>query len=170
MEITPADREQVTSDYLINLLAERLVFAMDAVDTNLYPDDDANRMQNIVDRSASATLALNFLPQLVHGMDVDVNFKSPRKFTPSDAMAVFEAFQIELVHGWVLDPDITEYWDVIVGQCGGSYNRVVDLIAHGDWAGSGTVVDSSLNETVTQFEAQSSNANAKHHALVHSGI
>ena len=51
-------------------------------------------------------------------------------------------FHVDLVHGWVVDPQESETWDVVIGKCG-SYNRAVECVVRGDDLGKGFVVESS---------------------------
>ncbi|RKO83854.1 hypothetical protein BDK51DRAFT_23319 [Blyttiomyces helicus] len=47
---------------------------------------------------------------------------------------MFETFGVHLVHGWAVDPQEEETFNVVVRE-GGSYNRVVEMCIAGDEAG-----------------------------------
>ena len=84
--------------------------------------------------------ALSIIPSLQTGLDVNVRFNSIHGFEPTAELSVFDIFNVGLVHGWVVDPQETEFWDVLVGKCG-SYNRAVECVVRGDHLGKGVVVE-----------------------------
>jgi hypothetical protein len=47
---------------------------------------------------------LNILPKLVNGLDLNVRFSGVTDFEFTEEISVFDALDIPLVHGWVLDP------------------------------------------------------------------
>ena len=59
----------------------------------------ANLLQNIED-------ALQLIPKIENGIDVNVVFSSVTAFEFTPEIALFDAFGIELVHGWVYDPAV----------------------------------------------------------------
>ncbi|KAI9281060.1 hypothetical protein BY458DRAFT_544415 [Sporodiniella umbellata] len=74
---------------------------------------------------------LNVLPKLKSGLDMNVLFDSIHGFESTPELAVFDLFNVELVHGWIVDPqDITTY-DVIVKGCR-SYNQTVECIVQAE--------------------------------------
>ncbi|CAG8552220.1 11373_t:CDS:2 [Acaulospora morrowiae] len=83
--------------------------------------------------------ALSIIPSLQTGLDVNVRFNSIHGFEPTAELSVFDVFNVELVHGWVVDPQDQDTWDVVVGKCE-SYNKAVECVVRGD---SGVVSESS---------------------------
>lgn len=75
--------------------------------------------------------ALTILPHLKSGLDVNIKFDSIHGFEPTAELAMFDLFNVNLVHGWVADPQDVETFDVIVNKCG-TYNHAVELIVQAD--------------------------------------
>lgn len=75
--------------------------------------------------------ALSILPNLKSGLDVNVKFDNIHGFESTAELAMFDLFNVNLVHGWVADPQDTETFDVIVNKCG-TYNHTVELIVQAD--------------------------------------
>jgi hypothetical protein len=73
-------------------------------------------------------------------MDVNVRFDSVRGFEPTEELSVFDVFQVDLIHGWVVDPQDYDTWEVVARRCG-SYNRAVECVVRGDVIGRGLVVE-----------------------------
>jgi len=60
-------------------------------------------------------------------------------------LTVFKFFNIQLIHGWTVDPEDKETYQVIVNECG-NYNKVVEKIIESD---SVNVSKNNLNEVVS---------------------
>jgi len=107
----PPDAVSVTLSELLNLVTDFL-FEKRGLSQNAdmqYQLDDVVR----------------HLPSLQVGMDVNVRFRSVDAYEFMPAMVCFDAFNIQMVHGWVLDaadPDFAE----VVGNS--SYNALTDLL------------------------------------------
>ncbi|KAI8967714.1 hypothetical protein BDF20DRAFT_917319 [Mycotypha africana] len=115
---------------------------------------------------------LSILPRLKAGLDVNIQFShSIRGFEPTAELAMFDLFHVDLVHGWLVDPDIQdkETYDIVVNQCK-TYNNLVEYIVETTGTTTGTAVASGpdaaaeeeklhqgflanefLNETATQL-------------------
>lgn len=52
--------------------------------------------------------ALSILPNLKVGLDVNVKFDSIHGFEPTKELAMFDLFNVDLVHGWIADPQVRE--------------------------------------------------------------
>lgn len=52
--------------------------------------------------------ALSILPNLKSGLDVNVKFDNIHGFEPTAELAMFDLFDVDLVHGWVADPQVME--------------------------------------------------------------
>lgn len=109
--------------------------------------------------------ALSILPNLQTGLgmsifmlqpmdliivsDVNVRFSSIRDFEPTAELAMFDLFDVDLFHGWVVDPQVyhimasmscntncyllqdEETYRVVAEKCG-SYNAVVECVVRAD--------------------------------------
>ncbi|KAI9596150.1 hypothetical protein BDF19DRAFT_384495 [Syncephalis fuscata] len=133
IEIQSPDRPTVSASYLIALLGDRL---LQTLPTNTSDD----QMTDPTNDQVILQTVLGLLPSLQYGLDVDVKFSSPRGFANSNELLLFQTFGVELVHGWCVDPAEEETWQVMCHRCE-SYNAIVELIAQGDHAGKGLVVD-----------------------------
>jgi ubiquitin carboxyl-terminal hydrolase MINDY-1/2 len=86
---------------------------------------------------------LAILPSLQHGMDVNVHFADPKKFELTPALCIFDILDIELVHGWVCDPQDSETYDVVAKQLV-SYNKVTDAVVRGKDSIAGADADKNM--------------------------
>eukprot|EP01062_Namystynia_karyoxenos_P012658 TRINITY_DN14571_c0_g4_i1.p1 TRINITY_DN14571_c0_g4~~TRINITY_DN14571_c0_g4_i1.p1 ORF type:complete len:505 (+),score=157.77 TRINITY_DN14571_c0_g4_i1:107-1621(+) len=112
--LLPAGLQAVRFGQLLNLVSS---FMLERQKSRGL-ESDANAQYQVDD-------VLRHLPGLQFGMDVNVRFKSVMDYEFCPAMVCFDAFQIRMVHGWVLSPDAAE--DVrVVGPR--SYNGLTDLI------------------------------------------
>lgn len=136
LEISPPDRMVIHVDDLVALLGNHLI---------LHPAPTSADSQD--DGAADQSMALNLLPQLKMGLDVDPRFDSPTSFTPSEAISLFRAFQVPLLHGWCADPQDAETFRALTGETCAGYNWVVEMVARGDDAGQGQVVDGGIPST-----------------------
>lgn len=70
---------------------------------------------------------MNVLPKLKSGLDVNILFDTIHGFEPTPELALFELFHVDLVHGWIVDPQDTATFDVIVKNYK-NYNQTVNSI------------------------------------------
>ena len=63
-------------------------------------------------------------PTLLEGLNVNVQFRRPSDFEYTQEMDVFDLFQVNLYHGWVIDPENSQLSEV-VGSKG--YNQLVEM-------------------------------------------
>lgn len=75
--------------------------------------------------------AFSILPNLKSGLDVNIKFDHIHGFEPTAELAMFDLFNVDLVHGWIADPQDVETFDVIVNKCG-TYNHAVERIVQAD--------------------------------------
>ena len=74
------------------------------------------------------------------GMDLNPLFTSPTAFRPAGdggALKLFEQARIQLVHGWLVDPDSPEHLVVARSQ---DYDSAVNLIVEADTLAKGQLV------------------------------
>jgi len=79
----------------------------------------ANHLKNFDD-------TVRLLPKLEHGLDINVIFSHPCRFEYTCEIAMFDLFDIRLIHGWIYDPQ-AKSTSVALGDM--SYNEVVTLLA-----------------------------------------
>jgi hypothetical protein len=92
------DLAEISLSELLSLIAERLL----DVNSNTENKDDEyvrNQQQNISD-------AIALLPRLATGIDVNVRFTHIHDFEFTPECAIFDLFDIGLVHGWLCDPQV----------------------------------------------------------------
>ncbi|KAI7883548.1 DUF544-domain-containing protein [Lichtheimia hyalospora FSU 10163] len=189
LEIRPPDREVVTFEYLVERLGDYLLnHGPSTTTTNnqdkpsstpTSPNDDDNNNNKMMRTKSSAQsstqeyvltyrynldAALSILPNLQTGLDVNVRFSSIRNFEPTAELAMFDLFDVDLFHGWVVDPQDEETYRVVAEKCG-SYNAVVECVVRADtlndkkdWTQEdelqmheGLVASSFLDDTATQL-------------------
>ncbi|KAI9273048.1 hypothetical protein BDA99DRAFT_499876 [Phascolomyces articulosus] len=93
--------------------------------------------------------ALSILPNLQMGLDVNVRFSSIRGFEPTAELAMFDLFDVDLVHGWLVDPQDEQTYQIIAEKCG-SYNSVVECVVRGDTLSSSAAIKGD-NRTSRQW-------------------
>lgn len=85
------------------------------------------RVNNYIEteqQSITLSSVFDILPKLARGLDLNIKFTSPTSMEFTSELSIFDALDISLVHGWVLDP-ATKIADV-VGDL--SYNLLVNEI------------------------------------------
>ncbi|KAG1510075.1 hypothetical protein G6F52_010988 [Rhizopus delemar] len=146
LEIQPVGRELVTFEYLVERLGDYLL-------NHIHEEHD----QLLED-------TLNILPKLKSGLDVNILFDSIHGFEPTPELSMFELFGVDLVHGWIVDPQDTETYEVIVKSCK-NYNQTVECIVQANESRSDNpptqieeeklhqafVADEFLKDTATQL-------------------
>ena len=76
---------------------------------------------------------LSLFPSLQYGMDVNPKFTSgPTGVEFTTSMTCFDLLGVELVHGWLLDPQDVETASVVGDK---TYNELVELVIKGNEAG-----------------------------------
>ncbi|KAG4093961.1 DUF544-domain-containing protein [Neocallimastix lanati (nom. inval.)] len=109
-------KTEITYEEIIDILGDYI--ARSAGNNN---DSDEYNFQDVLDT----------IPTLKKGLDINVKFDSVQSFEPSPALTVFKYFNINLVHGWTVDPEDKETYRIIVNECG-NYNTVVEKIIESD--------------------------------------
>ncbi|CAL5050130.1 unnamed protein product [Urochloa decumbens] len=112
------DASEVSQQKLLSLVAERLIDSNSAVQDK---DEEyvRNREQNIAD-------AIDLLPLLTTGIDVNVMFRKIDDFEFTRERAIFDLLDIPLYHGWIVDPQDTEAATAIGSK---SYNALASGLA-----------------------------------------
>lgn len=113
------DASEVSLQKLLSLVAERLIDS----NSNVQDKDEEyvnNQQQNISD-------AIDLLPRLATGIDVNVHFKKINDFEFTPECAIFDLLDIGLYHGWIVDPQDADTAEAIGSK---SYNTIVaELVA-----------------------------------------
>ncbi|CAG8598169.1 12519_t:CDS:2, partial [Cetraspora pellucida] len=131
-------------------------------------DNNATR-PSLQDYQHTLNAAISIIPILQTGLDVNVRFNSIHGFEPTAELSVFDIFGVELVHGWVVDPQDEETWDVVVGKCG-SYNKAVECVVGGDSVSKGVVLESSDGISDIGFDKSERSANAMENIRVRDAL
>ncbi|XP_073012762.1 uncharacterized protein [Typha latifolia] len=108
------DASEVSLQKLLSLVAERLIDS----NSNIQDKDDGyvnNQQQNIAD-------AIDLLPRLATGIDVNVHFRKINDFEFTRECAIFDLLDIPIYHGWIVDPQDSDTAAVIGSK---SYNTLV---------------------------------------------
>ena len=108
----------VTIDELTNVLAEKILL------NNTTQTEQTDHHINEV---------MKIFPNLQFGMDVNPKFTNgPTGVEYTMELNAFDLLHIELVHGWLLEPDAQEY-EYIKNQ---TYNQCINLVIQGNDASS----------------------------------
>ncbi|KAJ7944848.1 Protein FAM63A [Quillaja saponaria] len=113
------DITEVSQEKLLSLIAERLIDSNSNVD-NKDAGYVKNQQQNIAD-------AIDLLPRLATGIDVNTKFTRIDDFEFTPECAVFDLLDIPLYHGWIVDPQDHDTANAIGSK---SYNALTgELVA-----------------------------------------
>ncbi|CAD6335419.1 unnamed protein product [Miscanthus lutarioriparius] len=135
------DEGEVSQQKLLSLVAERLI------DPNIAVQDKdeeyvRNREQNVAD-------AIDLLPRLATGIDVNVMFRKIDDFEFTRERAIFDLLDIPLYHGWIVDPQDTETATAIGSK---SYNALASGLAEFK-SGKPTEENKHVEEETVDFAA-----------------
>ncbi|XP_051199400.1 uncharacterized protein [Lolium perenne] len=112
------DAGEVSQQKLLSLVAERLIDS----NTSAQAKDEEyvrNWEHNISD-------AIDLLPRLTTGIDVNVMFRKVDDFEFTPERAIFDLLDIPLYHGWIVDPQDTDTATAIGSK---SYNALASGLA-----------------------------------------
>lgn len=116
MHLNP-DAGEVSQDHLLHMVADRLLESNSDVKSK-GEEYVQNQQQNISD-------AIDLLPQLATGIDVNVLFRKINDFEFTRECAIFDLLDIGLYHGWIVDPEDKDTAEAIGSK---SYNTLVGEI------------------------------------------
>eukprot|EP00276_Gloeochaete_wittrockiana_P002657 CAMPEP_0184674452 /NCGR_PEP_ID=MMETSP0308-20130426/87244_1 /TAXON_ID=38269 /ORGANISM="Gloeochaete witrockiana, Strain SAG 46.84" /LENGTH=550 /DNA_ID=CAMNT_0027122053 /DNA_START=493 /DNA_END=2145 /DNA_ORIENTATION=- len=118
---------------------------------------EVNKIDHINDASIRenhyanmAEVMHSVLPKLIGGLDVNVRFTGPCDFENTSEMAIFELLDVNLYHGWLVDPQDVVLHSMVEPL---SYNQLVEKIISADTQG---LSPRSLKKTVSLKETLSS--------------
>jgi len=111
------DYAHISTEQLMTLIGDYLL--------TLSPkfEDDGLRKNNEKNRSD----AIAMFPQLQVGLDVNVKFKDIHDFEFTRELLIFDLLNINLCHGWLVDPVDKINYKLLVDELS-SYNRVVEKL------------------------------------------
>ena len=118
-----------STDDVVNMLANRALIrsqqqqSSSSTSTDDNTNNNTNNHQNHEEYHLNEVLSL--LPTLQHGMDVNPQFTSPQSIEYTNNLATFDLLGVELVHGWVVDPQDLETCAVVENK---SYNELIELV------------------------------------------
>eukprot|EP00240_Pyramimonas_obovata_P013569 CAMPEP_0118943480 /NCGR_PEP_ID=MMETSP1169-20130426/38402_1 /TAXON_ID=36882 /ORGANISM="Pyramimonas obovata, Strain CCMP722" /LENGTH=260 /DNA_ID=CAMNT_0006888745 /DNA_START=87 /DNA_END=866 /DNA_ORIENTATION=+ len=106
----------VSHTELLTLVTNKLLEANDKAQ-NMGDEYKRNVEHNVAD-------AINLLPKLATGLDVNVRFRNIDDFEFTQECAIFDLLDIQLVHGWLVSPE-----DEIAAVIGSkSYNELITMV------------------------------------------
>ncbi|KAL1212020.1 hypothetical protein V5N11_004347 [Cardamine amara subsp. amara] len=113
------DCYEVSQERLLSLVVDRLIDSNSKVN-NKDEGYIENQQQNIAD-------AIDLLPRLTTGIDVNIRFRRIDDFEFTPECAIFDLLDIPLYHGWIVDPQDVEAANAIGSK---SYNALMgELVA-----------------------------------------
>lgn len=113
------DIPEISQERLLSLVAEKLIDSNSNID-NKDVGYVENQQQNIAD-------AIDLLPRLTTGIDVNIKFKGITEFEFTRECAIFDLLDIPLYHGWIVDPQDSDTYNAIGSK---SYNTIMgDLVS-----------------------------------------
>ncbi|KAJ2616903.1 hypothetical protein H4S08_000575 [Coemansia sp. RSA 1365] len=125
VSLGPASKRTTTDEELTGLLANHLL----GRESGTPPADQV-------------TMILSLLPTMNKGLDVDLQFSHIYDFAATPPVQLFRAFGVDLVHGWVVDPDSeSQIASLLSSECRNSYEGAVEFILSSDELSNGQVVN-----------------------------
>eukprot|EP00985_Skeletonema_marinoi_P012941 scaffold6345_cov114-Skeletonema_marinoi.AAC.5 len=128
-----------STDDVVNMLANRALIrsqqssstssSLEKTDKEGDDGNDNDETNKPSNHEYHLNEVLSILPTLQHGMDVNPQFTSPQSIEYTHNLAAFDLLGVELVHGWVLDPQDLETCAVVEMK---SYNELIELVIGGD--------------------------------------
>jgi len=104
---------------------------------------------------------LNTFPKLQYGMDVNPKFtQGVTGVEYTSNLSAFDLLSVDLVHGWLLDPQDTET-STLIGQK--TYNELIEVVVHGNEASTEVGV---LNKRITEMEKELAELNKEEEGWV----
>ncbi|XP_028394238.1 ubiquitin carboxyl-terminal hydrolase MINDY-1-like [Dendronephthya gigantea] len=141
----PSMQEMVTTQQLMDYLGD---VVLKEIPENLAEGAQRNFEQNMQD-------ALGILPKLKTGLDVNVRFTGVGEFEFTPECVIFDLLSIHLYHGWLVDPQSTEYKKAIKNL---SYNQLVEKIVaskesneDSELSSEGLLAETFLQDTANQL-------------------
>ncbi|XVE57801.1 hypothetical protein DITRI_Ditri04bG0119100 [Diplodiscus trichospermus] len=114
-----SDIAEVSQEKLLSLVAERLIDSNSNIN-NKDAEYIENQQQNIAD-------AIDLLPRLTTGIDVNIKFRRIDDFEFTPECAIFDLLDIPLYHGWIVDLQDYETASAVGSK---SYNAIMgELVA-----------------------------------------
>jgi MINDY deubiquitinase len=143
----------VTIDQLVNVLAEKILM-------NNSSEQGEHHVQEV----------LTIFPTLQFGMDVNPKFTAgPTAVEYTMHLNAFDLLHVELVHGWLLEPDAEEY-QLIENK---TYNQLVNLVIEGNDAAStlqnATPTEGPISAAHDVLSTKATQGAIVNHFLVRSG-
>ncbi len=134
-----------STDDVVNILADRAITLQQSNKTTVSHSDNGDNDHSHHEFHLNEVLGL--LPSLQHGMDVNIKFTAgPSGVEYTNNLAAFDLLGVELVHGWLLDPQDVETLSVIGNK---SYNELIELVIFGNDAKDAVM---KLNEQIEERE------------------
>lgn len=107
LKLEPTGLELIENDKLIQMLANLLL--NEFVPRYLARESQSGTSENELNLEQNISDALGIFESLQYGLNVNVRFNSCASFEYTREMDIFDLFSIALYHGWIIDPDQTEF-------------------------------------------------------------
>ena len=129
------DRSEVNTEQLIGWIG-------DIIMERNPPLADENLREN---QQKTLDDVMDILPTLEFGLDVNVKFSGVGSFEFDAKIAVFDMLDINLYHGWLVDPNDEEAMKVLSPM---SYNQLIDKIIMADHVENSTDYSEDQKEEI----------------------
>ncbi|KAJ2810099.1 hypothetical protein H4S07_002865 [Coemansia furcata] len=123
LAVGSANKRTTTDEELAGLLANHLLLRTEP--PRAY--DVGSGAGESVPAEHDVNAVLSLLPTLGKGLDVDLQFAHIYDFAATPASLLFRAFGVDLVHGWVVDPE-DDVAGILLDECRNSYDGAVEFI------------------------------------------
>jgi len=100
--------------------------------------------------------AIAMLPSLQYGLDVNIRFTNVKGFEYTPALTIFDLLDIDLVHGWIVDKNDIETYNVIKDL---TYNHLMERLVIYNQIKSSEEDNEKKNSQMISTDQRSSNEN-----------
>ncbi|RNA13937.1 FAM63A isoform X1 [Brachionus plicatilis] len=114
--------EVISNEILIQKLADLLF-------NEFVPRLQENASKSVINFEQIISDSLTIFEKLQYGLDVNVKFTGVSDFEYTREMDIFDIFAISLYHGWLIDPEQTEFYQYLADK---SYNQLVEISINGN--------------------------------------
>lgn len=132
----PSNTYEIEQDKLLAILAEYLLDNNPVESNSQYAENLRQNLQDVISN----------MHKLTTGVDVNPKFSSIRGFEYTNEIAIFDLFDISLIHGWIVDPK--ESASEVMNKM--SYNEVIGKLISN--LGTGHSTESPLIDLDTVVE------------------
>ncbi|OZJ03530.1 hypothetical protein BZG36_03416 [Bifiguratus adelaidae] len=154
--IGPEDRRMISFTELVDILGDYILQKMSS------SEEASGMIACLSNYGYSLNEVFALIPTLQTGLDVNVKFSNINAFEPTSGLSLFDILNVDIVHGWVVDPEQRHVYDVVVKECG-NYNTAIEYALKS--GGIGSMPESSQTSNHPSYDqVEGTTTNGTHKA------